>query len=522
MAPEKIVNTKPEHILSRDDDHIFVVAQEKVLDYDAMVGPDDPMPVVTLGFLPPETQGDLSASVQYAESSSYYSAYGRIDLPDDEMLRGSGFTDDLVDAFSEWENVTVLNDYTLAFNSDEFEDLSIVVGLDRAPSSRRKSSGLVVVPYIGLTKGQGKFTVEQQWLPNDEGVIPQSTVINEMGKIISEVVNYTHIWHKEGQATYYGRMDIIIPVKPGMKSSEDEEQDYSKYPDFHDLGGLENEIALLREFASDMATPAETFAEYGLEKPGGVILIGPGGVGKTEMVRALAKENNAMFEHVLTSDIMSMWVGKSAENLRTLFEDAKTMAAEKGRPALIFFDEFDGLFSNNAGGNAGSAKALISELKNIMSMLQNYPDVWVFAAANSTDNFDPALLRAGRFDVVINVPAPGVEGRRKIFEKYLDRFDWHFNKGVAVDFVGLDEVPVLTIDEALHKAIDPRELAEEAVDFTGADIKVVLQKLLRQKMRLDVANKNAAPEIELPSTTISHEAIIEAIRAHRKSRPADI
>ncbi len=261
------------------------------------------------------------------------------------------------------------------------------------------------------------------------------------------------------------------------------------------MAGLDEEITRLTDAALDWASP-DLLEKYGLAPKNGIILQGPGGVGKTDLVRALAKKMRTKYTEVCATQIRDPYIGVSERNLREVFR----ATAATGERTIVFIDEFDGLFSNNVGGNEGGARSLIAEFKTILSNMNQYPNVLVIVAANSLANFDPALLRPGRFDTVIKIGLPNEATRAQIFDKYLRKHSDHFT---AMTFDNLDGY------------IDTQILAQRAIDFSGADIKNVITELLWHKMRRERTSGSQPPQM-------TQAEILQAVDRHRQTRPSDI
>lgn len=193
---------------------------------------------------------------------------------------------------------------------------------------------------------------------------------------------------------------------------------YEGFPSVEDLGGLEPQIEAIEDWIGDFMASPELRHKYEIEKPGALLLEGVPGTGKTSLVRAMAKKYGFILEEVSVTDILDAYVGVTQAKLRRLYDAANNKS--KDQPVLLFFDEFDGLFSPGAGGNSGVASSLISEFKTILTS-QAYPNVLTIAAANSVARVDPALLRPGRFDRSIQFTTPGEIARQRVWETLLNK-----------------------------------------------------------------------------------------------------
>jgi len=175
------------------------------------------------------------------------------------------------------------------------------------------------------------------------------------------------------------------------------------------VGGLDE----LRHELMEFFVPAEepkAFQRLGIRAAKGMLLYGPPGTGKTLIAKALANESGANFISISGPEFVSKWVGESERALRHVFKRAKQMA-----PCIVFFDEIDSI-SQVRGGEERSGERIINQLLISLDGLEPLRNVAVVAATNRPDIIDPALLRPGRFDKLVLVPAPGREGRRSILE----------------------------------------------------------------------------------------------------------
>ncbi len=183
-----------------------------------------------------------------------------------------------------------------------------------------------------------------------------------------------------------------------------------------DVGGLGDVKQALKEAVEWPIKRPEIFSSMGIRPPNGVLLYGPPGCGKTLLARAVCTESEANFINIKGPEIFSKWVGESEKAIRELFRKGR-MAA----PAVIFIDEIDSLVPRRGGGysDSGVTERVISQLLTEMDGLETLNNVVVIAATNRPDILDPALLRPGRFDRLIYVPAPDDGSRKEILKIYI-------------------------------------------------------------------------------------------------------
>jgi len=221
-----------------------------------------------------------------------------------------------------------------------------------------------------------------------------------------------------------------------------------------DVGGLEKVKQSLKEAVEWPLKNPEMFKRLGITPPKGILLYGPPGCGKTLLARAVATESEANFISIRGPEIFSKWVGESEKAIREIFRKAR-MAA----PSIIFFDEFDALVpSRGAGGDSRVTERVISQLLTEIDGLMTLQNVLVIAATNRPDLIDPAVLRPGRFDRRVYVPAPTEEARLKILE-------------------------IQTKDMPLDDSVSITDLARRMVDYSGADIESVAREAAIHALR---------------------------------------
>jgi len=180
------------------------------------------------------------------------------------------------------------------------------------------------------------------------------------------------------------------------------------------IGGLENEIKEVREAVEYPLTKPEIFQRIGVEPPKGILLFGSPGTGKTLIAKAVAHEAKATFIRMSGSELVHKFIGEGAGLVRELF-----MLAREKAPAIVFIDEIDAVGSMRTNdGTSGSAEVqrTLMQLLAEMDGFDNRGDVRIMAATNRVDMLDPALLRPGRFDRIIEIPLPDLAGRLEILK----------------------------------------------------------------------------------------------------------
>lgn len=184
-----------------------------------------------------------------------------------------------------------------------------------------------------------------------------------------------------------------------------------------DIGGLEDVKKALTENIIYAIKKPESFEKVGIKPPRGILLYGPPGTGKTLLAKAVANECGANFISVKGPEIFSKFVGESEGNIRFLFSKAREVS-----PCVLFFDEIDAIAPARGTGIAHSiTDSIVNQMLAEMDGIESLENVFVMAATNRLDIVDPALLRPGRFDYLIEVPLPDENARKEIFKIYLNK-----------------------------------------------------------------------------------------------------
>ena len=227
-----------------------------------------------------------------------------------------------------------------------------------------------------------------------------------------------------------------------------------------DVGGLENVKQALIEAVEWPITRPDSFKRLGIRPPRGILLYGPPGTGKTLIAKAVANESNANFLSIKGPEIFSKWVGESEKAIRELFKRAKQVA-----PCIVFLDELDAL-APRRGLYEGShvTESVVNQLLTSIDGLESLEGVVVIGATNRPDIIDPGLLRPGRFDRLILVPAPDKKARLEIFK-------------------------IHTKNMPLAEDVNLEELAERTDGYSGADIESLCREAAMNALRRDMDAK---------------------------------
>ena len=228
---------------------------------------------------------------------------------------------------------------------------------------------------------------------------------------------------------------------------------------FADLAGVDEAAAELAEVKDYLADP-ERFARMGARLPGGILLVGPPGCGKTLLARAVAGEANAAFLSVAASEFVEIFVGEGASRVRELFSEARAIS-----PAIVFIDEIDAVGARRGGGASSGTREMDQTLNHVLIELDGFEaraGVVVMAATNRPDILDPALVRPGRFDRRVTVELPDRDGRKNVLRLHA--------KG-----------------RPLARDVDLEEIARHTQGFSGAELAGVMNEatLLATRARLD-------------------------------------
>ena len=238
--------------------------------------------------------------------------------------------------------------------------------------------------------------------------------------------------------------DAITSIRPSALREV-----FVERPNVHwvDVGGLEDVKRQLKEACELPIKNPEAFTKIGIRPAKGVLIVGPPGVGKTMLAKAIATERESNFIAIKGPEITSKWIGETTSRVHEVFRKARLAA-----PCIIFIDEIDSLSRARAEDEQNHIfeEALYTLLVE-MDGLQELKGVMILAATNRPQDMDPALLRPGRFDKIIEIPMPDEETRTAIFK-------------------------VHTRHMPLEKGLTPELLAAATENYTGAEIENVVRE----------------------------------------------
>ena len=244
---------------------------------------------------------------------------------------------------------------------------------------------------------------------------------------------------------------------------------------FSQIGGLDTQISEIREIVELPLKRPDLFVAVGIEPPKGVLLHGPPGTGKTILAKAVAQSTDATFLRVVGSEFVQKYIGEGARLVRELFELAKSKS-----PAIIFIDEMDAIGARRMDGATSGDREVQRTLMQILAEMDGFDargEVKLIAATNRLDMLDPALLRPGRFDRIIEIPLPNSEARESILKIHTSgmNLDEDVNLKLISDMAegasGAD-LKSLSTEAGMCAIREERTIIYQS-DFEGAAVKIL-------------------------------------------------
>jgi len=263
-------------------------------------------------------------------------------------------------------------------------------------------------------------------------------------------------------------------------------------PNVHwdDIGGLKEVKQELMESVEWPLAYPKLFSHMAATPPKGIMLYGPPGTGKTLMAKAVATESQANFISVKGPEFLSKWVGESEKAVRDIFRKARQAA-----PTVLFFDEMDSIAPARGSGSSDShvTERMISQILSEMDGLEALHNVVVIAATNRPDIIDPALLRPGRFDRMIEIGMPDQEAR-------------------------LDILKIHTAERPLADDVDLVAISKRTDGYSGAEIAAVCNEAVMLAIREYVLSGKPQDEEEIEKYKIASKHFEEALKKVKPSK----
>ena len=207
-----------------------------------------------------------------------------------------------------------------------------------------------------------------------------------------------------------GQQSSMNPFE--AKTKVQHQKSTTKFDDVQGISEFRQELEDIVDFLKN----GKKYRDAGAYIPKGVLLSGPPGTGKTLLAKAIAGEAGCNFYYKSASEFEEMYVGVGAKRVKELFESARKTA-----PAIIFIDEIDALASRRSSFYSNTGRQTVNQLLTEMDGFKQSDNIVVIGATNMPEKIDKAVLRPGRFDKIVNIPYPDKEGRKEIFQLYLDK-----------------------------------------------------------------------------------------------------
>jgi transitional endoplasmic reticulum ATPase len=280
---------------------------------------------------------------------------------------------------------------------------------------------------------------------------------------------------------------VVIGKRTDLRVVEGE-QTAARAPavSYEDIGGLEREVARVREIVELPLKHSRVFERLGILAPKGVLLYGPPGTGKTLLARAVAAESRVHFIHLNGPEIMRKFYGESEAKLREVFEEAARHA-----PAILFIDEIDAVAPKRAEVSGEVEKRVVAQLLSLMDGFVARGQVIVIGATNIPEVLDPALRRPGRFDREIEIGVPNTQGRLQILK-------------------------IHTRAMPLAPDVNLSEIAEHSHGFVGADLEALGQEVgmiaLRRFLSIVPMETDEAASAELGALQVTRDDFLAGLK----------
>ncbi len=338
----------------------------------------------------------------------------------------------------------------------------------------------VAVRFTPLWKGAPPATIAPEQMLEDLVGVPVVAGCVVRVPTFSKAVNFQVVRTIPSGAVVIGKRTDLRVVEG--------DQTVARAPavSYEDIGGLEREVARVREIVELPLKYPRVFERLGILAPKGVLLYGPPGTGKTLLARAVAAESRVHFIHLNGPEIMRKFYGESEAKLREVFEEAARHA-----PAILFIDEIDAVAPKRAEVSGEVEKRVVAQLLSLMDGFVARGQVIVIGATNIPEVLDPALRRPGRFDREIEIGVPNTQARLQILK-------------------------IHTRAMPLAPDVDLKEIAEHSHGFVGADLEALGQEVgmiaLRGFLSAYPLETDGAATVELDSLQVTRENFLAGLK----------
>ncbi|MDW7731389.1 MAG: CDC48 family AAA ATPase [Methanolobus sp.] len=335
----------------------------------------------------------------------------------------------------------------------------------------------VDIPYLA--------DVTHGYVGADLAALCREAAMNAIHKIMPEIdMELEHISPDMILDMKVSMDDFVLALSEIIPSTTREVFVETPNVSWDDVGGLEH---VKKELIKAIEWPLKytsLFHYASIKAPKGILMYGLPGTGKTMIAKAVASGSNANFISIKGPELLSKWVGESESGIREIFRKAR-----QATPCVIFFDEMDAIAPRRGkGADTQVTERTVSQMLTEMDGIEELKGVTVLAATNRLDMIDPALLRPGRFDLIIEVLPPDKNELLKIFK-------------------------VHTRQKPLGSDIDEKSLIMPMIGLTGADVAHVCREATMLAIKEYIENKG---DIEKPDFRLCQKHFEEAIDTYKK------